>query len=83
MDTWVCSFVFSYAAVKMLIDNCAAPPDHHRLDRSGGGGGGGRDAVSVVCVTTLRVPCEISCATTVASIGNDIDNNSPATNFVP
>lgn len=23
-----CSFVFSYTAVKMLIDNCVAPPDH-------------------------------------------------------
>lgn len=26
--------VFLRAAVKMLIDNCMAPPDHHRLDRN-------------------------------------------------
>lgn len=26
--------VFLRAAVKMLIDNCMAPPDYHRLDRS-------------------------------------------------
>lgn len=53
----------------MLIDNCAAPPDHHRLDRSGdAAAAAAAEMLSPSCVTTLRVPCEIPCATTVASM---------------
>lgn len=70
----VCSFMFSCVAVKMLIDNCAAPPDPPVVSARNGG-----DAVPVVrydLASTLR---EIRDTTARGEcIGNDIENdNSP------